>query len=469
MSSPVFYAHSVENGIKIGYTNNYEKRRAQYESSGRRCKLLRICRYASRGLDSILKNTLLDYLVKDADSGNFSIKEIEEKKPCGKETYDISMLQLNIIFDHIEKNKDIISKELAISIKNCEDPQQTHLLRLRKIKSNWQDGIFRPYSHNRQSDEIRVNNIKNYIESNYNKPGFILPSLIFVVDPNNKDRMILIDGQHRMNAILLINNPDILYKKISVIIDSSAATEDDILHKFITINRSVSVQTFSFTSVEINKMMLQMKRGFIKRYGNILTHTKQLSYKVDVSDISIIFNNNDALTKLYSHYNCSFIPTAENCLELLFKMNTLLVTEQSELDSEDFTKFINDLRNTGRKKIMEKTIKKYLDAAKSYATDVDKDLCLLGFLNNADIFTIIIDNIKIGESLDESELEDIKIVDLDIKEQNSDMDEYECETPDALDEKTETIDKKKEKMVTKQKEISGEPGEMRNTKNKKRD
>lgn len=234
------------------------------------------------------------------------------------------------------------------------------------IKKMYGSKIIR-YRHQRPIVNQHILEIKNYIESSYNKKEFYLPPIVLV--PNNNDQYEIIDGLHRCVAIaekINENHPCmnittlVLYKDI--LADSTAA-----MKLFMNINKARPMPCLYFEDDYIEKIYNNTVAKLKKMYGvDIINDTDKfiMTSKLNTNKLNSIINNqyiesliiNDKIIGLDNNEIFKLIRNSNNAainyinvhmeINVFEQFNNLTNTQKREL-----SEFINKVLDTYNKEI----------------------------------------------------------------------------------------------------------------------
>lgn len=214
---PTIYFIKHELFVKIGFSDNFEKRLKSYNSQGNEINLIATIEVENKDVDDLLKASLheLNYHAKQLNSSS-------------TELYNLTRKQTNALIEHLRKNKKISKKDLILLLQTPE----TFPIRYAIREFLKQYGIrYNHFEYQRETTIDHVENIKNYIMNNYDKHYFQL-STIYAVKSEEKKYTIL-DGAHRIEAMKKIpyDHPSL---DTEIIIEQNEAlhTTKELIHAF---------------------------------------------------------------------------------------------------------------------------------------------------------------------------------------------------------------------------------------------
>jgi len=270
------YAHRVPNGIKIGYADNYEKRKSQYASSGEIINLIRKIEIDDFSIDANLKKGLIDLNYRVVIKGQNST-----------EVYNLNNLQLNKIFDYIESEQSIDTNTLEKLI-NIIPVWEYKYITMREYKKLYKKQYIK-FKYQRNVVLDHVDEIVKYMCDNYQKPIYYMPPIIAV---KNGNTYAILDGLHRSEAITQINDThDILNTNILIHQRNEILSDEECISIFKSINSSKPVPKLYIESNFIEKIHSDTITIFKKRFGND-------AITDDIDDKLTEFITNDNIIKL---------------------------------------------------------------------------------------------------------------------------------------------------------------------------
>jgi hypothetical protein len=160
------------------------------------------------------------------------------------------------------------------------------------IKNMYGSKIIR-YRHQRPINTEHTLEIKEYIETSYNKEEFYLPPIILV--PNNNDQFEIIDGLHRCAAIAekINENHTCLNSTTYIIYKNIKADTISAMQLFMNINKAKPMPRLYFEDDYIKKLETTIILRLKKVYGaDIINDTDKyvLSSKLNKYKLSEIIN-----------------------------------------------------------------------------------------------------------------------------------------------------------------------------------
>lgn len=246
-----------------------------------------------------------------------------------------------------------------------------------ELKDLYNTGTMISLPYQRPVDDVRVDNCRQWILENYNKPSFYLPDIVL-----NKINGIyhIIDGQHRIHSIISITIESMMNFKVGVFIkDGLTVTEEKML--FISINKSVPCSDMVIPK-PVKKEILNNCKNFLYKIGGSC-----------VSDSIRCKTPNFHIQKLLEDF-CNNYSDGSSCIGDWYKDNKISTSAELNKEITQFNEYIGKIFNSsdGFKAYRlncprhaenhdEKKFRKNLLIIMTKADKDDNNPCYLGMVN----------------------------------------------------------------------------------------
>jgi hypothetical protein len=200
-----FYCVEHSHGVKIGWSDDIDKRLSSHRSSGATMKLLNTIEYDDKKMDEKLKKIMKSLKLQVSVPDNKQSTEV----------YSITAENAARLFEYIKTTRDITKQYVEDLVAGRDDEIHTQLS-YEQIRNYFGSRYHTP-EYQRAVDSEHVEEIKTYIMENYNSRSFYLPPILLSRNLEDDERYSIIDGQHRCAAIYRIpKGHDCLKKMLHV-------------------------------------------------------------------------------------------------------------------------------------------------------------------------------------------------------------------------------------------------------------
>jgi len=254
--SITIYSIKQEHGMKIGMSTNWKSRLKAYHSQGNTVNIFKIAHTDDEKLDSMLKRTLYQLNL------NISIDN-----QSSTEVYNLTDIQTNRILTYIDTGKPINEEIITYLING----NFWKVIKITIEKFRRQFGTkYIQFTYQREPNKQHIQEILNYIYKNYNRSDFYLPDII--VSKSGKNKYEILDGNHRFNAFLQIdNNHPSLQTEITIKRYEFPNDIDDKVFMFRNINKGLAMDDIYVTDNYIEETIQFTYNNLKKKINDSLS------------------------------------------------------------------------------------------------------------------------------------------------------------------------------------------------------